>query len=233
MSRIISGEIDPSGQELVRADLLQATPISHRMQEIAQQFLSLTGVQEVEQGVFSNCPEPIDDIGARMLKAKDMEIPLIEVTMLPDTPEYKPVSQMFGIEGSPALSILHTDGARHSEKFWGNNVRFERIALTTISSGGIGKLAIGGELGRTLEASLDEGKYHGYDSNSRRGPSFSIGISSENGISDEFIFIPPGAPKMMSFLDKLQDGVDLSRRLEGSIESTAVEIPIDQRQLSD
>lgn len=216
-------------QALTSDPELIATKITQRLQKVGYAIATSPYVSEVEKDVFSTCPEPIDNRGDRMLRARDTGIPLVEVRLLPADPVYAPLSRLFGIDGSPVYEVFRTDGQQQNRRGRGNFIPYQEIGLISGSPGGIGILAVGGNWGPEIESCMHTGDFKGYDDSDEGAlrppmPAFSAGVSYEHDIVNSALFLEHNREGMWGTLDLIEEEFDLASRREGAIEGTAVEI---------
>lgn len=199
---------------------LTASPLSKKIQELGGQMLASTDLVEVEENIFSTCSEAIEDLGARLLRARDMRVPLVEVIALPQSASYKTMQQIFGTTNKLALSILRADGIEHYDEHWGNLLKFENLGL---SIPGHHSISLDGSYGSVITSVLESGEYSSYDDSRgndmwgrNREPVFSSGYSYE----DEFGHV---LDYMYQALEKMKADFEIAVLRDGVIDVEVIE----------
>ncbi len=153
-----------TGEKLAAQSLeFVATDLARKLQAVGQQLLDTPGLVEVSEGVFSTCQQPIKDLSDRLIRARDIGVPLVDVTLLRPGPFDGELEDLFGIKGSLIEGILLSDGIeRELDTRDGNCLDFKRVRLSRraidvdLSPGGVEKIA----------AKIVLGRYFGYEGSS-------------------------------------------------------------------
>lgn len=219
-----------SRQDVARGVEITITPISRRLQDIGQQILESAGLVEVEENILSTCREPIEDLGERLIRARDTGVPLVEVSMFPDDGTFDALAQVFDAQGRLVHSVLRADGKQQNHRLWGNNLPYESLGL---SIPGVHQIALDGDYGTEIASVLTSGMYYNYDDSRRedfrardRKPSFSSSFSYEHDVGCGPLFKEADGGGMHAVLDRILEEFGVAVMADGAIDATMVdEIP--------
>ncbi|GEM_PF-3799626 len=166
MSQEISTDLQPDQQLARQGKALElgvtVSPISQRMQEAAQIILASSDLLEVEESIFSTCREPIEDAKKRLIRARDLMIPLVEVATFPEIDTFDTLRLLFGVEGGKlARGIQNADGLERNDNIMDKNtLEYETVEL---SIPGMHQRTLNGSYGSEVTSVIISGEFSGYD----------------------------------------------------------------------
>lgn len=223
----VTGDIAPSGPG-VPPDLgIEASPISQRLQVVGGKILASLKLHEVEEGTFSSCNDDIPNLAERLLRARDTRIPLIEVQVLPDLPNYTTLQQIFATNSRLVLGILSADGVERTDSFKGKSLGYQNL---TLSIPGHHEISLDGTYGSEITSALATGDYSGYE----HDPTTVIGrIAAEQGRQEtpnfgcsytyeRDPFCSSSIARMTGFLDDVEANFPIAAKRDGIIDVRVV-----------
>ena len=151
-----------TGSGLAKPTHLSASRIVQKIQSTGSAMLKNPNLTEVDEGIFSTCSEPIEKFHERLLRARDIRVPLVEVSVLPQEMVQDALREVFQIDSSAWVirSILRSNGRQEYDTFWGNNIGYTDVG---ISIPGMHSISLTGEYGSEITAVLMTGTLNGYD----------------------------------------------------------------------
>ena len=219
----MSEPVATTGTEIVREGQLTLSRAAQHLQTVGHEMLQTHPLTLVEGGIFSTCPDPLGVLTDRLLRSRDMGIPLVEVKLLGLHAGYERINRTFGKNGRAIEMILFASGIELTDQDGITKLDYETVGLALFSPEDMLQHLGDDTVIDTYSSSNSFWGYNGELTDTwglPRGPLSSSGYQYEN--SDCFSFY--GSRPMYRVMDQAVSEFPRAVMAESAITVTAEEV---------